>query len=165
MRACSRMSQERADLIRRFGRENVLELAGLLLDFRLAVHRQAVGEQALGQTVAANDAAGPLAAARSQFDDHACHRRPKRRWASAHHGRDSRMACDHGAPADAARKPPVPSESSFRSPCSPAARRGLPCAPLRRSRRAPPAPISSSSTSSSCSSSAMAKTSCDAILP
>src|SRR5579872_3916572 len=70
VRAGSRMSQKRAYLIGSFWRENMLEFAGLLLDFRLAVHRQAIGEQALGQTVAANDAPGPLAAARGQLDDH-----------------------------------------------------------------------------------------------
>ena len=46
--AGSRVAEERANLIRRSGREDVLELAGLLLDFRLALHGKAVGEQALG---------------------------------------------------------------------------------------------------------------------
>ena len=44
MGASSRMSQERADLVRGFGRENVFELAGLLFDLRLAIHGQAVCE-------------------------------------------------------------------------------------------------------------------------
>jgi len=42
------MAQERADLVGRFRRENVLELAGLLLDFGFAIHREAVSEDALG---------------------------------------------------------------------------------------------------------------------
>ncbi len=35
----------------------MFKLASLLLDFGLAVHREAVGEQALCQTMSANDAA------------------------------------------------------------------------------------------------------------
>jgi hypothetical protein len=42
------MSQKRADLIGSFRREDVLELAGLLLDFGFAVHGEAVGKKALG---------------------------------------------------------------------------------------------------------------------
>jgi len=42
--ASSRVVQKRADFIRSFGRENVLELAGLLFDFSFAVHGQAVCE-------------------------------------------------------------------------------------------------------------------------
>jgi hypothetical protein len=42
------MSQERADFVGSAGRENVLELAGLLLDFGLAVHGETVGKQAFG---------------------------------------------------------------------------------------------------------------------
>ena len=60
------MSEERADLVGGFRREDVLELAGLLLDFGFAVHGEAVGEQALGQPVAANDAPGAAAASRRQ---------------------------------------------------------------------------------------------------
>ena len=63
------MAQERADLIRGFGGEDVLELAGLLLDFGFAVHGEAVGEQALGQAMTADDAAGAFASARRQRDD------------------------------------------------------------------------------------------------
>ena len=55
MGASSRVSQECADLIRSFGRQNMLELAGLLLDFALAIHRQTVGEQAFGEPMSAND--------------------------------------------------------------------------------------------------------------
>src|SRR5450631_2271170 len=42
--ARSWMAEECADLVGRFRRKNVLELAGLLLDLRFAVHRQAVSE-------------------------------------------------------------------------------------------------------------------------
>ena len=69
MRAGARVSEEGAYLVGGFGREDVFELAGLLLDFRFAVHGQAVGEQALGQAMAADDAAGAFAAARSEFHD------------------------------------------------------------------------------------------------
>ena len=44
MRARARMSEERADLVRRFRRENVFELARLLFDLGLAVHRQTIGK-------------------------------------------------------------------------------------------------------------------------
>jgi hypothetical protein len=63
------VAEERADLVGRFGGEDVLELAGLLLDLGFAVHGEAVGEKALGQAVATNDVAGAFAAARREFDD------------------------------------------------------------------------------------------------
>ena len=63
------MPEEGADFVGRFRRKNVLELAGLLLDLRFAVHRQAVGEEPLGQPMPSNNAAGPLAAAGREFDD------------------------------------------------------------------------------------------------
>ena len=69
MRAGERMSQKCADLVRRLGRENMLKLAGLLLDFGFAVHRQAVGKKPLRKPVATNNISGPLAAARSQFNN------------------------------------------------------------------------------------------------
>ena len=71
VRAGARMAEEGADLVGGFGRKDVLELAGLLLDFGLAVHGQAVGEQALGQAMAADDVGGALAAAGGEFDDQA----------------------------------------------------------------------------------------------
>jgi len=46
MRTCLRMPEETADLIGGLRRQDVLKLAGLLLDFRLAVHGQAMREQA-----------------------------------------------------------------------------------------------------------------------
>jgi hypothetical protein len=39
------MPQKSTNLIRRLGRKNVLELASLLLDLRLAIHRQTIREQ------------------------------------------------------------------------------------------------------------------------
>src|ERR1700722_330126 len=71
VRAGSRMAQECADLVGGFGREDVLELAGLLFDFGFAVHREAVSEQTLGKAVAADDVGRALTAAGCQFDDHA----------------------------------------------------------------------------------------------
>src|SRR5271156_1022195 len=62
-------SEKRADLVRRFGREDVFELAGLLLDFGFAVHGQAIGEEALREAVRADDAAGTFSARRRKFDD------------------------------------------------------------------------------------------------
>ena len=47
----------------------MLELAGLLLDFGLAIHGEAVSEEALGQSVTSNDAAGFLTSTRCQGDD------------------------------------------------------------------------------------------------
>ena len=69
MRAGARVPEEGADLVSRFGRKDVLELAGLLLDLGFAVHGQAVGKQSLSQAVTADDAAGAFAAARSEFHD------------------------------------------------------------------------------------------------
>jgi len=63
------MTQETADLVSRFGRQNVLEFASLLLDLTLAVHGEAVGERALGQAMAPDDAASALATSRSEFHD------------------------------------------------------------------------------------------------
>ena len=64
-----RMSQERAYLVRSFGRENVLKLAGLLFDFRLAIHGKAVSKQAFSQPVPANDICGLLATPLGKFND------------------------------------------------------------------------------------------------
>src|SRR5207245_11392611 len=65
------MTQERADLVRGFGREDVLELARLLLDLRLAIQSQAVGKQPLRKPVPANDVGGTLAPTRRKLDNHA----------------------------------------------------------------------------------------------
>lgn len=69
MRAGPGMAQEGADLVGCLGRQDVLELTGLLLDLGLAVHGETVGEEALGKAVTADDAAGALAAVWGQFDD------------------------------------------------------------------------------------------------
>ena len=53
------MAEESADFVRGFGRENVLELAGLLLNFGFAVERQAVGEEAFGEAVSSDNVGGP----------------------------------------------------------------------------------------------------------
>lgn len=61
MRAGPWMPKERADFVGRLRRKNVLELTRLLLDFRLAVHRQTVGKEPLGQPVPPDNAPGALA--------------------------------------------------------------------------------------------------------
>ena len=65
------MPKERADFIGSLVRQDVLELAGLLLDLRLAVERKAVGEQALRQPMAADNVRGALAPTRGELDDRA----------------------------------------------------------------------------------------------
>ena len=65
------MSQERANLVRRFRRKDVLELTSLLFDLRFALQRQAVGEEPFSQPVAADDVGSPLPPARGQFHNHA----------------------------------------------------------------------------------------------
>lgn len=57
------VAEERADFVRRFGRQDVFELASLLLDFGFAVHGETVGEKALCQTMPPNDASRALASA------------------------------------------------------------------------------------------------------
>src|SRR5579864_2230940 len=52
VRAGPRVTEEGADFICCLGRKNMLELAGLLLDLRLAVHRKTVGEESVLQTMA-----------------------------------------------------------------------------------------------------------------
>jgi len=63
------MIEESADLVGGFGREDVLELASLLLDFGFAIHGERIGEEALGETVAADDVGGALVASRGELDD------------------------------------------------------------------------------------------------
>ena len=70
MRAGSGMSEKRANFVGRFRREDMLELARLLLDFGFAVHGKAIGEEALRQSMTPDDASGTLAPARGEFDDH-----------------------------------------------------------------------------------------------
>src|SRR5437879_8248540 len=71
MRTRPWMTQKRADLVRGFGREDVLEFARLLLDLRLAIQSQAVGKQPLRKPVPANDVGGTLAPTRRKLDNHA----------------------------------------------------------------------------------------------
>jgi hypothetical protein len=65
------MSEEGADFVGRLGGKNVLELAGLLLDFRFTVESQTVGKKALCETVPADNVSRSLSAPRSQLDNHA----------------------------------------------------------------------------------------------
>src|ERR1700693_1688734 len=69
--ASAGMPEEAADLVVSFRREDVFELAGLLLDFGLAVQRQAVSEETFRQTMAANDVGSPMPSAGGKFHDHA----------------------------------------------------------------------------------------------
>ena len=63
------MAEEGANFVGGFRGEDVLKLAGLLLDFRFTVHGQAVGKKALGKAMAADDAACAFAATRCEFDN------------------------------------------------------------------------------------------------
>jgi hypothetical protein len=56
------MPQECADFIGRLGRENVLELACLLLDFGFAIHGQAIRKEPLRQSVPPDNAARAFSA-------------------------------------------------------------------------------------------------------
>ena len=140
MRAGAGMAEEGADLVRRFGRQDVFELAGLLFDFGFAVQGQAIGEQALGQPVAANDVGRALTSAGSELDDHAAIAggnagRLERIVARIHERlvivRLGRMRAGWSA---------GPGRPSFRPQCLPATRRALPCVRFQRSRRVPPPP-------------------------
>src|ERR1035441_11056982 len=63
------MVEKGADLVGSFRREYVLKLARLLLDFSFAVHGKRIGEETLGETMAADDVCGPLVSTRGEFDD------------------------------------------------------------------------------------------------
>jgi hypothetical protein len=63
------VAKERADLVRSFRRENVLEFAGLLLDFRFTFQCQAIREKTLREAVPTNDVRSSLPSARGQFND------------------------------------------------------------------------------------------------
>ena len=69
MRTSKRVVEEGADLVGGFGRKDVLELAGLLLDFAFAVHGERISKQALGQAMAADDVGRALVSTGSEFDD------------------------------------------------------------------------------------------------
>src|SRR5512140_4015686 len=68
VRAGLRMAQECANLVGGFGREDVLELARLLLDLGFAVEREAVGEQTFREPVTPDDIPRPLASAIREAD-------------------------------------------------------------------------------------------------
>ena len=69
MGARRRMPEKRTYLISHSWTEDVFKLAGLLLDFAFAIHGEAVGEQALGEAMAANDADGAFTPPIGEFDD------------------------------------------------------------------------------------------------
>ena len=52
------VAEKRADLIRSPWREDMFEFAGLLFDFGLAVHREAIGKQPFSQAVTTDNTAG-----------------------------------------------------------------------------------------------------------
>ncbi len=62
------MSQEGADAVRRLRREDVLELAGLLLDDRFILNTQGLHKEPLSQPVAPDDALRPLASLLRELD-------------------------------------------------------------------------------------------------
>ena len=63
VRTCFRVTQEGADAVRRFRRQDMLELAGLLLDYRLVRYPQSLHEQDFRQPVTSDDVFCALAAA------------------------------------------------------------------------------------------------------
>jgi hypothetical protein len=63
------MTEERADSVSRFQRQNVFELAGLLFDFGLVLDFQRLGKQPFRQTVTADDVCRALASAGSEIHD------------------------------------------------------------------------------------------------
>src|SRR5215467_3192760 len=67
VRAGLRVAEEGTDALVEFGRDDVLEAAGLLVRFGV-FDRERVGEQTLGQAVAANDIAGATCASFRQTD-------------------------------------------------------------------------------------------------
>src|SRR5271155_2633695 len=69
MRAGARMTEESTNLVRSLERKDMLELAGLLLDFRFAVHCEAVGKKPFGEAMSTNDAASPFAPAGRKLYD------------------------------------------------------------------------------------------------
>src|ERR1700722_13673892 len=69
VRTGSGVSEERANLVRRFRRKNVFELASLLLDLRFTVKGKAVGKKPPREPVPPDNAASALAPARSELDN------------------------------------------------------------------------------------------------
>src|SRR5579864_6714373 len=69
MRACARMTEERADTLCCFRRENMLEFAGFFRDFVFIVHVKSLGKEAFCEPMAADHVFSPLAAL-FRKDDH-----------------------------------------------------------------------------------------------
>ena len=69
MRACPGMAKKRADAICGLGRENMLELAGLLGDFFFVLNVKGLSKEPLRQPMAADHVFCPLAALLGE-DDH-----------------------------------------------------------------------------------------------
>ena len=63
------MPQESANLIRCLSRQDVLKLAGLLLNFGLAVHGKRVREEPLRKPMPPNDVRSPLASTSGEFNN------------------------------------------------------------------------------------------------
>ena len=63
------MAEECADFVGGFRRQDVFELAGLLLDFGLAVHGQRIGKEAFCQTMTPDNVGGALVSTWRELDD------------------------------------------------------------------------------------------------
>src|SRR5437870_13589383 len=74
------MTQKGTNFVGCFWREDVFELARLLLDLRLAIQSQAVGKQPLRKPVPADDVGRALAPARCKLDNHAAVTNRNRSW-------------------------------------------------------------------------------------
>src|SRR6185503_7315946 len=68
VRACARMSKERADTLGCFRRENVLELAGFFCDLFFIVHMKGLRKEPFREAVAADHIFSALAASFSKGD-------------------------------------------------------------------------------------------------
>src|ERR1700682_2356941 len=71
MRTGSWVPEERADLVRGFGRQDVFELAGLLFDFSFTLQRETIRKEPLRQPMAPNNIGSTVATAFREFYDHA----------------------------------------------------------------------------------------------
>ena len=63
------VDQEAADLLRGLRREDVLELAGRLLDLGFVIEMQGFSKKPFRQTMAADDVLGPLPAPVGELND------------------------------------------------------------------------------------------------
>src|SRR5580704_17171562 len=80
MRTSPGMAEETADLVGGLGRQDVFELAGLLLDLGFAVERETVGEETLSQAMSADDVSRALTTMGCQLDNHAAVAGRDSRW-------------------------------------------------------------------------------------